>query len=118
MTEFKYFTWDEFACNCGACQNKIDHSLVEDLDRIRDNLQEPMVITSGYRCESYNREVGGVEGSAHTKGLAVDIACNTSQMRYKLLSELLGHFYRIGIAKDFIHADRDPTKPQGVIWTY
>lgn len=27
-------------------------------------------------------------------------------------------FRRIGIGRDFIHADDDPNKPQGVVWLY
>jgi len=31
-----------------------------------------LVVTSGYRCAEHNREVGGVEGSKHLTGHAVD----------------------------------------------
>jgi hypothetical protein len=42
------------------------------LQPIRDKLNKPMIITSGYRCEELNNKIGGVKNSQHTKGQAVD----------------------------------------------
>lgn len=42
------------------------------LQPIRDKLGKPMIITSGYRCKSLNKKVGGVPTSQHCKGQAVD----------------------------------------------
>lgn len=42
------------------------------LQPIRDKLGKPMIITSGYRCQTLNKKVGGVSNSQHTKGQAVD----------------------------------------------
>ena len=77
-----------------------------------------LTITSGYRCASHNEEVGGVPGSAHTTGQAVDIACSNSSDRYRLMRILTKYFGRVGIASSFIHVDVDITKPQDVLWTY
>lgn len=43
------------------------------LDPLRNWVQRPIVITSGYRTETINRIVGGVPTSNHTKGYAADI---------------------------------------------
>lgn len=43
------------------------------LERIRELLGAPIVITSGYRCPALNKAVGGVPFSAHVEGLAADI---------------------------------------------
>lgn len=42
------------------------------LQPIREKLQKPMIITSGYRCQLLNIKIGGVSTSQHAKGQAVD----------------------------------------------
>ncbi len=42
------------------------------LQPVRELLNAPMIITSGYRNQIVNRLVGGVNSSQHTKGQAVD----------------------------------------------
>lgn len=42
------------------------------LQPIREKLNKPMIITSGYRNQRVNELVGGVAASQHTKGQAVD----------------------------------------------
>lgn len=42
------------------------------LQPIRDRLQKPMVITSGYRSKVLNRLVNGSSTSQHTNGMAAD----------------------------------------------
>lgn len=39
---------------------------------IRDLMQKPVVISSGYRSEALNRAVGGAKNSQHTRGEACD----------------------------------------------
>jgi len=76
-------------------------------------------ITSGYRSPAHNAKVGGVKGSSHTNGHAVDIYAPTSTQKYLIINALLQvGFNRIGVAKNFIHVDDDPSKAEDVIWTY
>lgn len=42
------------------------------LDPLRDHLQRPIIITSGYRSPAVNRRVGGSPTSQHMLGEAVD----------------------------------------------
>lgn len=68
----------EFRCGLGrpcSCQTTlIDEKLVEILQKIRNHWPgHALHITSGYRCPSYNRSVGGATGSYHSKGMAADI---------------------------------------------
>ena len=42
------------------------------LQPIREKLNRPMIITSGFRNSQVNKLVGGVSTSQHTKGQAVD----------------------------------------------
>lgn len=43
------------------------------LQPIRDELDEPITVNSGYRCEKLNKAVGGVSNSQHRSGQAADI---------------------------------------------
>lgn len=43
------------------------------LDDVRKDFCGPIRVNSGYRSEAVNEAVGGVPGSAHTRGLAADI---------------------------------------------
>lgn len=43
------------------------------LQPLRDAMDEPIKIGSGYRCSALNRAVGGVANSQHVKGQAADL---------------------------------------------
>lgn len=43
------------------------------LEPLRVAMNEPIKISSGYRCEKLNKAVGGVYNSQHLKGQAADI---------------------------------------------
>lgn len=53
------------------------------LQPLRDALQEPIVISSGYRCPQLNKAVGGVANSQHTKGEAADIFIDGDKVKGK-----------------------------------
>ena len=112
----KNFDREEFLCRCGA--EGIDLTLVEVLQKVRDEVG-PMRINSAFRCPPCNNEVGGSESSSHLVGKAVDIHCDNSLKRYKLISNLIAQgVCRIGIRSDFIHCDIDERKSQNVVWVY
>lgn len=69
------FVSTEFDCHGSGCcpTTLIDDQLVVYLQKIRDHFGKPITITSGYRCETHNRRVGGATGSYHSKGQAADI---------------------------------------------
>lgn len=73
----EHFNSYEFRCGLGrpcACTTiLIDDRLVEILEQIRQHFGQPITITSAYRCDSYNRSIGGATGSRHSKGQAADI---------------------------------------------
>lgn len=46
------------------------------LQPLRDKLNKPIVISSGYRCPAVNKLVGGASNSQHTTGCAVDFHVN------------------------------------------
>jgi len=116
-----YFLPNEFKCNCGCGKGYADMQvkLLYMLDKARERAGIPFKLNSAFRCINYNLSVGGKSNSAHRYGKAVDIACDNSSNRFKIIEALLwAGFKRVGIASDFIHADCDETKSYDVIWTY
>lgn len=69
----KYFKDSEFTCQCGCGLNLQKSGIKQIADQIREHFGRPAIITSGTRCVKHNREVGGVAGSYHTTGNAIDI---------------------------------------------
>lgn len=55
----KNFNRSEFQCSCGCGQQSVDTELAEKLQLIRDKVDRPLKITSGYRCITHNAAVGG-----------------------------------------------------------
>jgi len=121
------FSRYEVQCSCGCGASWVSPKLIEKLQHVRDVLGKPMTITSGVRCESFNKSINGSLVSSHMPdadgmGLAVDIACINSIDRYELVEVAQKFFKRIGIAGEhsgnFIHLDVDKAKAQEVLWTY
>jgi len=52
---------------------KIDPELLEKLQKLRDMIKKPIIITSGYRTKKHNRKIGGAPRSYHLQGKAADI---------------------------------------------
>lgn len=101
----------------GSWQN-MDYEFIYTLMELRKRVDLPFIITSGYRSKRHNKKVGGVEGSSHRKGYAVDIKCTNGYFRLRIIKEALAlGIRRIGVSKNFIHIDIDPDKPDS-IWTY
>ena len=95
----------------------LDPKLVEMLDRARGFAKVPFRITSGRRSPDQNQLAGGVMDSAHTRGLAVDLACFDSRTRMRMLCGLvMAGFTRVGIYGSHLHADVDESMPQDVLW--
>ena len=123
----KNFSRLEVQCPCGCGANKISSVLIEKLQKVRNIIGRPIVITSGVRCEFYNASIKASMSSSHIPddhgiGNAVDIACTTSKYRYELVQVAQKFFKRIGISGGsyggFIHLDVDRSKAQEVMWFY
>lgn len=111
-----HFAPSELACKCGCGKTVEDFFLVY-LEAVRLLIGEPMAISSGARCLTHNRIVGGAVGSKHVDGIAVDILTEDSAYRFKLIrAAIIVGFTGIGISDKFVHIDRRLAQP--VIWTY
>ena len=112
----KNFSKLEIMCPCSCGADKINPVLIEKLQKVRNIIGRPIIITSGVRCEFYNASIKVSMNSSHIPdehgiGNAVDIACTTSKDRYELVEVAQKFFKRIGIAGDqkgnFVHLDVD-----------
>lgn len=65
----------EFDCHGSGCCSEtiINPKLVEYVQQIRDHFGKSITVTSGYRCPTHNKRIGGATGSRHSKGDAADI---------------------------------------------
>lgn len=52
------------------------YQLAIELQKIRDEIKTPLIVTSGYRTPQHNKDVGGVKNSYHLKALGVDLKAN------------------------------------------
>ena len=86
MNLTQHFTLDEFTRSEKAARFGIDNTppaqVIEELKRsamlmedARRHLNNPIFITSGYRCSAVNKLVGSKPTSKHVQGLAVDFVC-------------------------------------------
>lgn len=111
------FAVSEFACKGNGCCStvKIDEQLVIYLQKIRDHFGKSITITSGYRCDIHNKNVGGATGSRHARGQAADIVVSgVAPAKVAQYAESIG-IKGIGLyetAKDghFVHIDTRTTK--------
>jgi uncharacterized protein YcbK (DUF882 family) len=108
----------DFKCPCCG-QDLTDPRLESRVRQIEEEVGEELTVTSGYRCKKHNEEVGGSPTSSHMKGLAVDLACGNSRLRYRVVGAAIRlGVTRIGIGKNYIHLDIDRQKAPRVIWLY
>lgn len=72
-----HFHQNEFRCCCQGryCNGfpaEMHTALISGLEQIRNSFNRPLLITSGVRCQTRNREVGGIVHSKHLIGHAAD----------------------------------------------
>lgn len=121
MSEYRprYFGESEFPrCSPSCSLRDMDGTFLESLDKARELSGIPFVINSAFRSREYELSKGRSGASYHTLGRAVDIRCNSSSNRYKIVNALLRvGFKGIGIASTFIHVDNRNVK-EPLIWLY
>ena len=90
MWTFRNFKRDEFLCPCGCGFDDIDPLLVSTLQRLRDEVQRPVIVNSGCRCRSHNAAVKGAPNSQHMRGKAADIRIDgmTSRQIFDVIRRL------------------------------
>lgn len=108
----EFFRLDEFQCPC--CKRTMLHPLLlQKMKGLRQKIGKPVMITSGYRCPSYNEQVGGVKTSYHLLGMAADIHVPGIPLQDVLTIAQEMRFQGIGFypERNFLHLDVRPTRP-------
>ena len=121
-----YFTEEELACK-GTDECDMHPEFMDKLIAVREDYNEPMIITSGYRHLAYNDTIGGAKNSPHLYGRAVDIKVAGGDA-LRLIKMALRHGMTGVVVKQrgdhdrrFIHLDDMPqsdTHPRPWIWSY
>ena len=72
-----HFNVREFRCKCGSTHDiLISSELIDKLEQLHAAFHcSKIIVTSGYRCPTHDKNVGGNGSGQHTKGTAADICC-------------------------------------------
>lgn len=110
----KNFSLKELSCpHCGVC--KVRPSSANRLQRMRDILDRPVRVSSGYRCPEHNSKVGGVVKSRHIEGIAFDVRCMPHE-RYEMIKAAMEvGFTCVMVYPTWLHVDDRAGEPQLLI---
>lgn len=104
-----HFTLAEFTVSETAARRGIDNTpreafVLENLKRIagvmesiRAILENPVIVSSGFRCLDLNSAIGSKPTSAHVVGLAADFICPGYGTPYDVCRAIEPHVRRLGI---------------------
>lgn len=112
----KHFGTREFTCQCkhDTCkEQRISKELIRRLEEIREDIQQPMIVTSGFRCSRHQEDIrnSGVstvaaKKSTHELGEAADIVPKDKKdVKGKFLLVCAHYFDSIGLSDRFLHVD-------------
>lgn len=114
-TRWFNFAQSELACPCCGLA-EMHPEVVDLLQAMRTIHGRPIQVTSGYRCEKHNRDIGS-KTLNHPHGWAVDLECSNSTYRLELLDLARAvRFRRIEIGTKHVHLDLNPCAPQDVLF--
>lgn len=116
MSNLRFFKEDEFTrCNPPCKLSDMNEEFMHKLDIARSLCEFPFIINSAYRSVDHEKSHGRTGTSSHCKGLAVDLACSSSVVRFFMLQSLLKvGFRRFGVYPTFLHVDDDVSKVSAI----
>jgi zinc D-Ala-D-Ala carboxypeptidase len=85
------------------------------LQRVRDRLGVPLIITSAYRDPAHNAKVGGAKRSKHMEGIAFDVRVDNVAPDALIAAARVEGFRAFGTypRQGFVHLD---TRPNAAAW--
>lgn len=103
----QHFKVKEFACKDGSQVVFIDSYLVSILDILRNQVGKPVIINSGYRTPTRNKEVNGAKYSYHMRGKAADIRIEgmTAKEIANKLNKIIPNECGIIVYNTWVHID-------------
>lgn len=75
------------------------HDTAAMLEYVREELGYPVIVTSGYRCPTLNKAVGGVTSSDHVSGQAADVVAPKFGTPYEMAKRLAPLIDALGIGQ-------------------
>lgn len=108
-----HFSSEELMCKCGCGGYVPNYVLIQLLEKIRDLVDAPVTVLSGYRCPKHNAEIkNAASGSKHTLGMAADIkqfkvsnATFHTMIRRAWQNGELPELGGLGLYETFVHVD-------------
>lgn len=102
-----HFKVKEFASKDGSPVVFIDDYMVTLLEILRQTINKPIIITSGYRTPARNKFVGGAKYSYHMRGCAADIRVNGMKPKdvAKELNKIVPNNCGIIVYENWVHFD-------------
>jgi hypothetical protein len=129
----RYFWLSEFVRSDIAVRRGLDNTpaaaelanlrqvLAPGMERVRDALAAPVLITSGYRSAEVNAAVGSKDTSQHRHGLAADFIAPQFGTPRQVAKHLLEHgnvrFDQLIFEGNWVHVSFVPGKPRGEVLT-
>ena len=124
----KHFTYEEFEYSRKAQELGLDNRIPSDeirsairllvvnlLQPLRDLLQRPLIVSSGYRSPALNQAVGGAKNSQHMRGEAADVSCKGALETLLLAQTVLRSglpFDQMILYKSLLHLSFNAAGPQ------
>jgi hypothetical protein len=114
--------WNSFSpreiASKGEGEIIIDEQALDKLQKLRDALGKPLVLTSAYRSPAHNKRVGGAKNSRHMQGDAFDVRMeNHDPHAFEMAARAAG-FTGFGYypKSGFMHIDTGPARSWGTPW--
>jgi len=115
MSDYKYFSLDEFVCSETGEQNMCPEFL-KALSHLRQICDFPFVITSGFRSKNHSVEKSKKTPGTHTQGIAADIKVSGGAQRLAIVKHASAMGMSVGVARTFVHVDT--RKTEQMCWCY
>jgi hypothetical protein len=96
----------------------VDYAAMDMLQKLRNFLDKPLILTSAYRSPAHNKKVGGAKNSYHMQGVAFDVRMeNHSPHEFEAAARKIG-FTGFGYypKSGFMHIDTGPVRSWGKPW--